>query len=90
MPKEKEATTPTSKLPTCSNQLRGHLASLRPVKPIQWPSREPFSHLENTLTTSASHFTKKVDECFSPEIAKNLYSTTPCILGQVVPVSKHQ
>lgn len=74
--KEKEATTQTSKLPICKNQLRGHLACLRPVKAIQWPGRQPFSPLENKVaTTPISHLTKKVDECFSPEIAPHLSST---------------
>ncbi|KAL6535205.1 hypothetical protein OROMI_026579 [Orobanche minor] len=76
VPKEKEATLQTNKLPICSNQLRGgHLACLRPVKPIQWPSRQPFSPLENKLVAattpkSSQHISKKSDDCFSsPEIA---------------------
>ncbi|KAG6394883.1 hypothetical protein SASPL_145474 [Salvia splendens] len=32
--KDKEATTQTSNLPLCKNQLRGHLACLRPVKAV--------------------------------------------------------
>ncbi|KAK6145929.1 hypothetical protein DH2020_019798 [Rehmannia glutinosa] len=76
VPKEKEATLQTSKLPICNNQLRSHLACLRPVRPIQWPNRQPFSPLENKLaTTPNSHFKKKGDDCFSPDLAPHLTST---------------
>ncbi|KAH6768447.1 P-loop containing nucleoside triphosphate hydrolases superfamily protein [Perilla frutescens var. frutescens] len=77
VPKEKEATTQTSKLPICKNQLRGHLACLRPVKAVQWPGRQPFSPLENKVatTTPIPHLMKKVDECFSPDLAPHLSST---------------
>ncbi|KAL1536153.1 kinesin-like protein KIN-10A [Salvia divinorum] len=72
--KDKEATTKTSKLPLCKNQLRGHLACLRPVKAVQWPARQPFSPLENKQTP-ISHLRKKVDECFSPDLSPHLSST---------------
>ncbi|GFP85837.1 kinesin-1 [Phtheirospermum japonicum] len=77
---EKEATIQASKLPICNNQLRdgGRLACLRPVKPIQWPGRQPFSPLENKMaaaTTPNSHITKKSEDCFSPDIAPHLSST---------------
>lgn len=76
MAKEKEATTKTSKLPLCKNQLRGHLVCLRPTKAVQWIGRQPFSPLENKVaTTPISLVTKKVDECFSPDIAPHLSST---------------
>ncbi|KAL0433258.1 UNVERIFIED_CONTAM: Kinesin-like protein KIN-10A [Sesamum latifolium] len=76
VPKEKETKTQTSKLPICNNQLRDRLACLRPVKAIQRPNHQPFSPLENRLpTTPNSHFTKKGDDCFSPEIAPHLRST---------------
>ncbi|KAI3469790.1 hypothetical protein Pfo_026453 [Paulownia fortunei] len=77
--KEKEATTQTSKLPICHNELRGHLACLRPVKTIQPPSHLPFSPLENKLVnTPNSHFKKNGDDCISPNIAQHL-SSTPLI-----------
>ncbi|PIN01790.1 Kinesin-like protein [Handroanthus impetiginosus] len=77
VPKEKEATTQTSKLPTCNNHLHGHLACLRPVKQIQRPNHQPFSPLENKLvaTTPKSNFTKKVGDCFSPDLTPHLSST---------------
>ncbi|XP_042060956.1 kinesin-like protein KIN-10A [Salvia splendens] len=67
--KDKEATTRTSKLPLCKNQLRGHLACLRPVKAVQCPARQPFSPLENKVATTAipPHLTKRVYECFLPD-----------------------
>ncbi|CAA0818690.1 P-loop containing nucleoside triphosphate hydrolases superfamily protein [Striga hermonthica] len=78
VPKEKEGTIKTSKLPVCNNQLRGsYLACLRPTKTTsQWP-RQPFSPLENKLvpTTPNSQMTKKIDDSFSPEIAPHLIST---------------
>ncbi|KAG8373193.1 hypothetical protein BUALT_Bualt12G0145600 [Buddleja alternifolia] len=80
VPKDKEAATQIEKLPNCNNQLRGHLACLRPVKPIQRPSHLPFSPLENKMvaTTPNSHVTKNVDDdddYFSPKIAQHLSST---------------
>ncbi|KAI8011905.1 Kinesin-like protein KIN-10A [Camellia lanceoleosa] len=50
--REKEATVHASKLPIC-NQIRGHLACLRPVKGIQGPNHVPFSPLENILNVTA-------------------------------------
>ncbi|KAL3634456.1 hypothetical protein CASFOL_021510 [Castilleja foliolosa] len=79
--KEKEATIQASKLPICNSQLRGggRLACLRPVKANQCPSRQPFSPLENkmaaAITTPNSHFIKKNEDCFSPDIAPHLSST---------------
>ncbi|KAG6494938.1 hypothetical protein ZIOFF_042724 [Zingiber officinale] len=53
--KEKEATTQVSKLPTCNNQMNGHLACLQPLKkPIQNPDRVPFGSSENILTAGFS------------------------------------
>ncbi|KAL8486671.1 hypothetical protein ACS0TY_023385 [Phlomoides rotata] len=79
VPKEKEATTRADKLPVCNNQLPGHLACLRPVMPVQWPNRQPFSPLENKVpTTPISQCIKKVDDGCSPELAPHL-STTPFI-----------
>ncbi|KAL2230095.1 UNVERIFIED_CONTAM: Kinesin-like protein KIN-10A [Sesamum indicum] len=74
--KDKEATTKTSKLPICNNQVHGRLACLRPMKSIQPPSHLPFSPLENKLpNTPNSHIGKKADDCFSPKIAQYLSST---------------
>ncbi|KAK4427827.1 Kinesin-like protein KIN-10A [Sesamum alatum] len=74
--KDKEATTKTSKLPICNNQVHGRLACLRPMKSIQPPSHLPFSPLENKLViTPNSHIGKKGDDCFSPKIAQHLSST---------------
>ncbi|KAL2486785.1 P-loop containing nucleoside triphosphate hydrolase superfamily protein [Abeliophyllum distichum] len=59
---EKEAATQTSKLPICNNQLlHGHVACLRPVKPIQCWSHLPFSPLENKLSaaTPISNFSQQ-------------------------------
>ncbi|PSS23901.1 Kinesin-like protein [Actinidia chinensis var. chinensis] len=53
VPREKEATLQASKLPIC-NQLRGHLACLRPVKVIQSPNHLPFSPLQNILNVTAA------------------------------------
>ncbi|XP_057783523.1 kinesin-like protein KIN-10A [Salvia miltiorrhiza] len=67
--KEKEASMQTSKLPLCKNQLRGHLACLRPVKAVQWATRQPFSPIENKVaTTPMAHLTKKADECLSLDV----------------------
>ncbi|KAL0414290.1 UNVERIFIED_CONTAM: Kinesin-like protein KIN-10A [Sesamum radiatum] len=72
--KDKEATTKTSKLPICNNQVHGRLACLRPMKSIQPPSHLPFSPLENKLpNTPNSHIGKKADDCFSPKIAQHLW-----------------
>ncbi|KAL0388400.1 UNVERIFIED_CONTAM: Kinesin-like protein KIN-10A [Sesamum radiatum] len=74
--KDKEATTKTSKLPICNNQVHGRLACLRPMMSIQPPSHLPFSPLENKLAnTPKSHIGKKADDCFSPKIAQHLSST---------------
>ncbi|XP_047968169.1 kinesin-like protein KIN-10A [Salvia hispanica] len=82
--KDKEATTQTSKLPLCKNQLRGHLACLRPVKAVQWPARQPFSPLKNKQTP-ISHLTKKVGECFSPDLLAPHLSSTPFITVRKAP-----
>ncbi|CAK9155876.1 unnamed protein product [Ilex paraguariensis] len=75
VPREKETTTQTSKLPICNNQLRGHLACLRPVKGVQCPSHLPFSPLENKLlVTSDSNF-KMQSDGFSPNVPQHVTST---------------
>lgn len=73
IPREKEATTRTSDLPVCNN---GHLACLRPLKPIQRTIHLPFSPLENKLaaTPNSPHVTQQGD-CYSPKIAQHLSST---------------
>ncbi|GFY81707.1 P-loop containing nucleoside triphosphate hydrolases superfamily protein [Actinidia rufa] len=53
VPREKEAALQASKLPIC-NQLRGHLACLRPVKVIQGPNHLPFSPLQNIRNVTAA------------------------------------
>ncbi|XP_058201957.1 kinesin-like protein KIN-10A [Rhododendron vialii] len=51
--REEEATVPVSKLPIC-NQLRCHLACLRPVKGIQAQNHHiPFTSMENILNVTA-------------------------------------
>ncbi|KAK6161241.1 hypothetical protein DH2020_004622 [Rehmannia glutinosa] len=83
VPKEKEITTHTSKLPICNNQIRGRLACLRPIKPIQAPSHLPFSPLENKMgNTPNSHFKKNDNDCVSPKIAENLCSTPFIAIGK--------
>ncbi|CAA2980585.1 kinesin KIN-10A [Olea europaea subsp. europaea] len=73
IPREKEATTRTGDLPICNN---GHLACLRPLKPIQRAIHLPFSPLENKLaaTPNSPHVTQQGD-CYSPKIAPHLSST---------------
>ncbi|XP_057546958.1 kinesin-like protein KIN-10A [Amaranthus tricolor] len=74
--KEKEATVQASKLPTCNNQLGGHMACLRPAKGAQTPSIHPFTPLENKLpTTPVSCVKKLVNESLSPGQDSNLGST---------------
>ncbi|XP_008810282.2 kinesin-like protein KIN-10A [Phoenix dactylifera] len=63
--KEKEAATQVGKLPICNNQLKGHLACLRPTKKtLQRPNHIPFSSLENTLPVASSQH----PEAFSPKV----------------------
>ncbi|KNA24113.1 hypothetical protein SOVF_018770 [Spinacia oleracea] len=78
--KEKEENVLASKLPTCNNQLGGHLACLRPAKGAQSPSVVPFTSLENrlhttTTTTPVSCAKKIVNDCLSPSIDSDLGST---------------
>ncbi|KAL2469680.1 P-loop containing nucleoside triphosphate hydrolase superfamily protein [Abeliophyllum distichum] len=74
--KEKEATTLAGELPICNNQLHGHLACLRPLKPIQRMIHLPFSPIENKLaaTPNTPHVTLQGD-CYSPKIGQHLSST---------------
>lgn len=49
VPKEKEGTVLANKLPVWNNQLRYHLACLRPAKSIQCLNHLPLASLENKL-----------------------------------------
>lgn len=74
--KEKEGSVLASKLPTCNNQLGGHLACLRPAKGAQSPSVLPFTSLENKLSTTPVSCAKKlVNDSLSPSLDSNLDST---------------
>lgn len=74
--KAKETTVLASKLPTCNNQLGGHLACLRPAKGVQSPSVVPFTSLENKIpATPVSCVKKIVNDSFSPSLDSNLGST---------------
>lgn len=89
VPKEKEATTLTSKLPMCNDQLGGHLACLRPEKEgITIHHHQPchilpFSALENKLPVTPipqpSAMKHIVAATFSPELPPHLTSSTPFI-----------
>ncbi|XP_021752332.1 kinesin-like protein KIN-10A [Chenopodium quinoa] len=74
--KEKEDSLLASKLPTCNNQLGGHLACLRPAKGAQSPNVVPFTPLENKLyTTPVSCAKKLVHDSLSPSLDSSLGST---------------
>ncbi|GAB4850874.1 hypothetical protein Ancab_030175 [Ancistrocladus abbreviatus] len=68
VPREREATTPASKLPACSNQLGGHLACLRPAKHCQSPNHVPFSPIGNKLPATPVSFPTTVDLNSTPYI----------------------
>ncbi|RVW26572.1 Kinesin-like protein KIN-10A [Vitis vinifera] len=76
VPREKEATVRTSKLPICNNQIRGHLACLRPVKGIQSPAHHlPLSPLENKLPLTPNSCFMQQGDGFSPQVAHHLTPT---------------
>ncbi|KAK9287853.1 hypothetical protein L1049_016295 [Liquidambar formosana] len=75
VPREKEATVQAGKLPICNNQLRGHLACLRPTKGMQCPTHIPFSPLENKLPLTPMPCFAQPGDGFSPKVAQNLSST---------------
>lgn len=82
VPREKEATIQASKLPICNNQLRGHLACLRPAKGFQSGDKHiPLSPLENKLPFTPKSCFKQQGDNFSPKIAQSL-SSTPYITAR--------
>lgn len=72
-------TIQTIKLPVFNGISHGHLASLRPLKPIvQGPTHLPFTPIENKLMSAlTSDVLKKSGDCFSPKIAQDLNSMSP-------------
>ncbi|KAI5649605.1 hypothetical protein M9H77_35610 [Catharanthus roseus] len=75
VPREKEASTLTTKLPICNNQLGGHLACLRPLKGIQQIFHLPFSPIENKLPVTPTPTAIKHDCYTSPDLPEHLNST---------------
>ncbi|KAI3442108.1 Kinesin motor domain-containing protein [Psidium guajava] len=76
VPREKEATILANKLPMWNNQIRCHLACLRPAKSIPCSSHLPLTPLENKLPLDPnSLLTQRGGDISSPKLVQCLGSS---------------
>ncbi|KAM5553215.1 kinesin-like protein KIN-10A [Rosa sericea] len=78
VPREKEATIQTTKLPLCNGETNGYLACLRPLKGTQGMQCSPIQQLPLTplpLSSLENRLPVTPTTCLTPKVAPNLGST---------------